>query len=210
MDKKCFCRTKERREKMVEEFEIIPVAHIKLLNGQNKVSCTGDDLTDSYYCFEYRPKETSDNYETFLCGIHAANHFLELLAKEKLPLFNPLIANTPSRTKGGLSSTGDKNQLKWNPIAKNLYESINLFIAVTDIVPSEPIMTIKKNLEKYPNSRPFPSKIKSINTIFLKFFKGQTLQDMIEELRQNNNIKQYSFTILNSILSEEGIKSYFG
>lgn len=210
MEKQCFCRTPERREKMVEEFEIIPVAHIKLLAGQNKTSCTGDELTDSYYCFEYRLKGSDDKYKSFLCGDYAANHFLTLLNLAKLPLFNPLNIEGTHGTENGSSEGGSRNIIKWDPISKNLYEAINLFIAVTDITPGEPLITIKKDLEKHPSVPPFPSKIKSINTILLKFFKGQTLQEKLEELRENNDIKHYSFTVLNDILKDKNVESYFG
>lgn len=87
------CRTEKKRIELVNQNYIKPIAHVRLLNGQERTSCTKDLLTHSYYCFSLQAKNEPIK-ETFLCGTYAANHFLKLTNQEPLPLFNPLVAES--------------------------------------------------------------------------------------------------------------------
>lgn len=201
------CRGQKNRQKIIEDYELRAVAHVKLLQGQTKISCTGDNLTDSYYCFTYKKKNSSAK-GTFLCGTHAANHFLKLMGTQPLPLFNPLSSSSLStRTQDGNSSSQTS---KWNPAAKELYNAINLLIISWNTNIKSFLADIRDNLEKYPTQIPSLSKVKTVNTIISKDIKGRTLQSMISELRQQNpELRTFSFTHLDCLLSTENIKSYF-
>ena len=90
-----YCRGEDTRREIVKSHELYPIAHVQLLVGQTKTSCTGDTLTDAYYCFFYKSRTGADQ-GTILCGEHAAKDFLQLIGHEGLPLFNPLLTQSGS------------------------------------------------------------------------------------------------------------------
>jgi len=204
------CRLSKVREKLVQEYEIKPIAYVRLLNGQERRSCTKDLLIDSYYCFSYRAKN-SDITGTFLCGTYTANHFLELIQHPKLKLFNPLVSeNVGTRTSSGTNKDKGLNDT-WHPTAKQLFNAINLIVICWGQVPGGVLQKIKNEIEKNKSREPLPKQIKSINTIISKDKKGRTLQLMLDDLRKNDNmIRDFHFNLLNeSLVSNEIEKSYF-
>ena len=205
-----YCRGEKTREQIVKEYDLKPVAHVKLLNNKTIKSETGNLLTDSYYLFAYKRKNDKEYTKTFFCGSHAAEHFINLIKAEKLPLFNPFKNSDSSlhtETKGGRGS--DKK--KWNETAKQLYEAINLIIICWDTVPGIPLMSIKGTIEKFYFKEPFLSEVKGVNTIIKKDFQKRTLSKMISDLRsKNDNIREFDFSLLNKMLKDNEIESAFG
>lgn len=205
------CRSSEVRERLVQEYDIKPIAHVRLLNGQERRSCTKDLLTDSYYCFSYRAKN-GDVSGTFLCGTYAANHFLEIIHHPKLKLFDPLAIETVGTgTIDGTNRNGGFNDT-WHPAAKQMFNAINLIVICWGKAPGGVLQKIMGEIEKYKNREPLPRQIKAINTILSRDRRGRTLQQMLDELRnENNKIQYFSFDLLNEALSKNKIeKSYFG
>lgn len=205
------CRSSKVREKMVQEYNIKPIAHVRLLNGQKRQSCTKDLLTDSYYCFSYKAKD-SDVTGTFLCGTYAANHFLELIQHPKLKVFDPLVSeNVGTITSNGTNRDRGLNDT-WHPTAKQLFNAINLIVICWGQVPGGVLQKIKNEIEKNKNREPLPGQIKAINTIISRDRKGRTLQQMLDDLRKNNNmIRDFHFNLLNeSLIKNEVEPSFFG
>jgi hypothetical protein len=201
------CRGTDSRKRIVKSYKIHPIAHVKLLNGQNKLSCTSDTLTDSYYCFDYVSHTDSGDKGTFYCGSHAANDFLALARLSPIPLFNPLSASGDG---GGSSGSGGTSSKKWDPLAKQLNNAINMLVVCWDIVPAGPLANIQAQLIQYSYSSPSTSKLKAVNTIIGYKKSGRTLQDMIENLRKENNVRTFQFNLINEKLQSEGIASNFG
>jgi hypothetical protein len=204
------CRSPEVREKLVREYDIKPIANVRLLNGQERRSCTKDLLTDSYYCFSYRAKN-GDFTGTFLCGIYAANHFLELIHHPKLTLFDPLASEAFETVTSSTNGNAIFNE-KWHPSAKQLFNAINLLIICWGIVPGSVMQEIKNDIDKYKNREPLPRQIKAINTIISRDKRSRTLQQMLDELRNKNiKIRKFRFDLLNETLIKNNIeKSFFG
>ena len=200
------CRNERTRIELVSKYSLEPVAHVQLLNGQKKISCTGDLLTDSYYVFSYKKGNEGG---TFFCGRHAANHFLNLLGVKSPPLFNPLAGNGEKENSRTSVASGTSPK-KWNPISKQLYEAINILLITWDVVPYGPLLDIKKGLEKYYYGEPYLSKIEKVNWIISHDPKGRSIQEMISELRQENSIRKFDFSLLNSALGKNETKSWFG
>lgn len=205
------CRSAAVRERLVQEYNIKPIAHVRLLNGQERRSCTNDLLTDSYYCFSYRAKNT-DAVDTFLCGTFAANHFLELIHHPKLKLFDPLASErvVTTTSSGNVGNAG--NDPIWHPMRKQLFNAINLIIICWKQVPGGVLQKIKEEVEGSKTQEPLLRKIKAINTIISRDHRGRSLQQMLEELRKdNNNIRAFSFNLLNEALINNGVTiSFFG
>lgn len=184
------CRTPERREQIVKEYMVLPVAHVKLLAGQVKHSDAGQVISDKYYIFHATSKLDGDK-EIIQCGMGAARHFLELIRHEGLPLYNPL------HSEGGGGGTGERtdgsgvrrHREVWNPIAEQLYNAIMWVIIIIDADPKTKIFDIRGNVYKFKYKEPFPSQVKGVNTIIGKILRGKTLTEAIEELRLKNKVR---------------------
>lgn len=112
------CRSTERREWIVNNYNVIPVAHIQLLAGQTKHSDAGAMIENDYYIFQAIDK-VSERKEIIQCGMGAARDFLRLIKHEPLPLFNPLHGEAGvGGHGGGVGGHGGRRPAEaWNPIA---------------------------------------------------------------------------------------------
>ncbi|MCJ0954480.1 hypothetical protein [Mammaliicoccus sciuri] len=82
-------RGHENRLKFLAKYDVTPISHLKLLEGQKKDG-EGGILTNSYYCFSYSLKGNSKkSLGMFNCGYHIAEDLQKLSNQDKLPLFNP-------------------------------------------------------------------------------------------------------------------------
>lgn len=205
------CYGKETREMLVKKYEISPVAYVKLLSGQKKLSCTGRLLTDSYYCFQYIKKDNKEKHGTFFCGLPTAKHFLTLTENAELALFNPLSSEAnSSKISSNSSKNLDDKQKPINPITKELLNAINLLIVAWNTIPYGRLAQIKEAKNKYYYRPPFENEISYVNKVISYDKDKRTLTEMLEELSQLNNLKQYDFSLLNEVLDNLGEKSFFG
>jgi hypothetical protein len=206
------CKYESRRIEIVEEYDVVPIAHVKLLPSQTKRSCTNRKLKDKYYCFSYVHKKDKNKNGTFLCGSHAATHFLKLLNHEGLPLFNPLSSEgtNPPRGEGGAGR--ERNIRNWHPVAQELSDAINLLIIYWDVEKLQgPLGEIKKKVEAKYYREPGYFSIKGINTMIGgRGQKKNNLSNMLKELRKDNpTLREYDFSGINAILKEKNEPSYF-
>lgn len=173
------CRGKKTREQLVHDFEIVPLAHVRLLNGQTKESCAGPDVGE-YYVFSYRSRANGKDVGNFVCGITAANDFINLIQRKnpavnRLPLFDPLAglgqvgnANNASRAGAG---RGAQQVSNWNPIAKELYDAIGMICIMWNLNNvSGALKSVLFKLVENPMQIPDDSDIRSINTIISDHF----------------------------------------
>ncbi|OAT41096.1 hypothetical protein M988_2273 [Hafnia paralvei ATCC 29927] len=205
------CYGKESREMLVRKYEIHPIAHVKLLAGQEKLSCTGRLLTDSYYCFQYKKRDDDKKFGTFFCGLPTAKHFLELTDNSELAQFNPLRSESnSSTTKSNSSPTLNDNRRPINPTTKELLDAINLLVVVWNTIPYGRLARIKEAKNKYYYRPPFKDEISYVNKVISYDKEKRTLAKMLEELSQSNNLKHFDFSLLNKVLDDLGETSYFG
>lgn len=201
------CYREETRESIVREYDIELLIYAKLLNGKTKVSDARDILTDRYYEFLCVSKADENIKKVITCGTGAGKHLIKLAGLETPTIFNPLIGGGNGVHDGG--GNGTDTSVKWDPLAEELYNAIRWLICCWDITPYGKLLDIKKGLEDYSYSKPFPSKITYINNIIKKDKKERTLSQMINELRVNNNIRNFNFDLINSTLNEMNIPSFF-
>ena len=212
------CRGHETRKRIVRDYEVEPEAHIKLLANQKKHSDAGATIEDEYYVFSAKRK-TDGKKEVIQCGMGAARDFLELINYRGLPLFNPLVGdyNVNNRQEYDNRGSGNLRPEKWNETAKQLYNAIMWLIALWDAKPDTPLFIFKDEVIKYKTYEPFESKIKRVNTAIKNGGKGQTLTEMINVYREDNNLNEEicNFSNLknkiNNIKDKQGntIESYF-
>ena len=217
------CRSTERRQWIVANYNVTPVAHIQLLAGQTKHSDAGATIENDYYIFEAVNK-ISGVKELIQCGMGAAKDFLKLLYHEGLPIFNPLHGEhgggqggNPGGNPGG--NGGRRETEVWNPVAKQLYNAIMWVIVIINADPKTPIFNIKKEVEERKGSKYLQSQVRAVNTIISKNFPGRTLTEAIEELKAQNNVREEMcrfdmlVDIINNYTDKDGnrieLQSYF-
>lgn len=187
------CRGGNRREEIVRDYDVVPVAHVKLLKGQTKKSDAGPKIDDQYYVFKATSKNNSDDIQNIQCGMRAARDFLSLTNRKSLPIFNPLVVSVAHVINNNHPNTKNSSKsIKWNPTAKQLHNAIMWMIIVWNASPrpNSPLFKIKSNLEHYPSFKPYDNKIKAVNTMIKNGNHGFTLTDSINNLKNDNNIRK--------------------
>lgn len=215
------CRSTEKRQWIVRNYTVEPVAHIRLLAGQKKHSDAGATIERDYYIFE-AVNNANGEKEIIQCGMGAARDFLELLNHEGLPLFNPLHGDGEAGGAGGEhagGADGRRAQETWNPVAKQLYNAIMWLIIAWDAKPGTPLFEFRSDIVKYKKFTPFGWKVKRVNSAIQNGGKGRTLTEIIDGFRRNNNVRddlcQFDLLIdiINNYTDQEGnplnIQSYF-
>lgn len=185
------CRSPKRRQWIVDNYNVVPVAHIQLLTGQTKHSDAGAMIENDYYIFNATDK-VSGKREIIQCGMGAARDFLRLIGHEGLPLFNPLHGEGGVGGHGVVNIGGNGGRRTaevWNPIAQQLFNAIMWIILIIDAEPDTPIFDIREKVYRFKDRVPFASQVKAVNTIIGKNLGGRTLTEAIDELRANNNVR---------------------
>ncbi|MEI2437492.1 hypothetical protein [Priestia megaterium] len=206
------CRGDLTRIKIVKDYNINPIAHVKLLTGQEKKSCTNDRLKDKYYCFLYTHKKNKNITGTFVCGDYAAKHFLKLSRHEGLPLFNPLSSEGTNSVCGINNIDEPRDNREWHPVAQELSNAINLLIICWNVGGNlnGALRDVKQKIEANPQDEPYVSNIKSINTVIGGKEKNRKLSYIVGKLRKDYpSLREYNFNLINSILDEQNILSNF-
>lgn len=198
----------ENRKRFIEKYDVTPISHQKILDGQYKEGIAGL-LTDRYYCFSYKLKgDENDEIGTFNCGYSIAEDLLKLTNQEKIPLFNPLKIGDVSEQAVKDNTKIQKNKKKYDSLALQLSNAINLIILCYDGTISGTLAEIKSNIDKYYYSRPFDYKVKSVNTIINKLFK-QKLTKKVYTITKNQEIKNFDFELLSETINKYETNNYF-
>lgn len=203
------CRGRKNRINIVKEYEVTPVANLKLLNGDIIKSNANNDITDHYYIFEYKSKTTNE-VGFIYCGEDVAKDFSILINKPLPRLYNILRGDENVRRNAREKSeiSGGNQNIKWNPERKQLYNAVMIFFIYWTIKPNTAIYNIKSELENYIEYPPCIRYIKAVNTIIKN--TGKTLREVILELEnRGNNLKNFNFDLIKRRLEQENIEQYF-
>ena len=205
-------RGHENRLKFLAKYDVTPISHLKLLEGQKKDG-EGGILTGSYYCFSYSLKGNSKKVlGTFNCGYHIAEDLLKLSNQDKLPLFNPFKVINEGNQLQGVTNKGNLNinrqRKQYNEVALQLSNAINLIIICYEGNIKEPLSTIKYETDKYYYSEPYDSKIKAVNTIIGNLF-DKKLVEKISEINVNQKIRKFDFSLLTNKIKKYNIQNNF-
>ena len=167
------CRGETTREQLVRNFDIEPLVHVALMDGNTIESCTGRTLEREYYVFSYTNRNNQNDTGTFVCGISAANDFIDLLAQynsaiHRLPLFDPFPVLQAGQNNAirNVNGRGVQQTANWNPIAKELYDAIGMICIMWNLTNvGGALESVLINLTKNPSQIPSDSDIRSIKTI---------------------------------------------
>lgn len=203
------CRGAENRLKIIKEYNIKPIANLKLLEGDTIKSCAKDDITDHYYIFEYVSKNDKNKSGLLYCGEHVAKEFSKLTNKPLPKLYNILKYNSNNSIvrDTNLLAKG-KITVAWNRERKQLYNAVMIFFIYWKIKPNKALYNIKTKLESYTGYPPYISHIKAVNTIIRN--SGKTLDEIIKDIEdKGNKVKDFNFDLIIKRLEAEQIEQYF-
>ena len=203
------CRGHERRLWLCREYEITPIAHLKLLKGQRLDSCAGGEITDNYFRFHARRRGNPEDFGDIICGYPTGCDFCDILNIDKPPLFNPLRAE-PGGGGGAGGGNGGNNpaQEQWNPCMLQLSNAVKILLAYLPYREDSPLSNIQEKICNYPFCNPFPKYIKSVNTVLRNY--DLTMDDVLEDIeRQNGPIKDFHFNLLSRTIRDLGEEDCF-
>ena len=215
------CRGEHRRNEIVKNYNLKLIAFTKLLNGQDKISCAGSKCTDVYYTFQYESKTNQNDKGSFFCGRKAAKNFMDIANIEPIKLFNPLSVNNTYDFKNETTrnenssekeeySSSDDYKKKWNPIAEQFHNAINLIIVCWNTPIYGKLAKLKADVMKYKYREPFIERIEFVNDVISNDKKNRTLTQMVDDLRTDNpTLKHFNFDLLEEKLNAKKIKSNF-
>ena len=196
------CRGHNNRVNIVNNYDITPLAHLRVLGGMVVHSDAGGDITDSYFLFRCIHKETKQE-KIICCGEPTAKDFSLLLHTDLPRIFNPLI---DEGYEGG-GNHGGGGKIRWNRTRKQLYNAVMLFIMWLGNKPHRVLFSIKTELERDTQSAPPLSKIKAVNTLYTQYHT--TARSIINDLEKENRLKDFRFDLLLKELERCHIEQHF-
>jgi hypothetical protein len=205
------CRGEVQKERIVREFALRPVLHVKLLPGQEIRGCCGL-VTDRYYHFE-AVSRANGQCESFSVGYDCAEQFLERIGHAPLPLFNPLWADGEAGLGGGRRGDGDRGDANGGalvvPLNRELSVAIHvLFIAWRSLKPGGPLTKILNAIRRSPGRPAEDWQVRSLNTIVGKDAQRRTLRQIVADLRQQHpTFRDYEFPNIEAALRRTGVES---
>lgn len=127
-------------------------------------------------------------------------------------MFDPLSSEGTTHVCGTNSKDEPRDRRKWNPVAQELSNAINLLIICWNVGDNlnGALREVKQKIEANPENEPYVSNIKSINTVIGGKGKDRKLSDIVGKLRKDYpSLREYNFDLINSILNEQNIPSNF-
>lgn len=209
MDFRLNCRGENTRRDIVRDYIVTPIAHIRLLNGVVIRSDAEADVRDSYFIFKCVHRNTKDN-RIIQCGRGAARDFFRLTNTTAPPIFNPLVNENDNGGGDGGNDINDHEENQWNPATKQLYNAVMLIIICWNAKPNTALFDIQANLMKYYNRELPLFRAKQVNNILNNKKHPTTIQDIINKLRENNNLREYHFNLVTELLENNDTPSFFG
>ena len=201
-----YCKGHERRIQICNEWNLTPIAHLKLLQGCSvKSDAGGGDITDAYVLFECVNKRNPNLTDTIYCSPTTAKDFCSLTGTTLPPLFNPLRQQNHGH---GSRSTINPPETKWNSCRKQLYNIVMIILCYLGRVGNDRVLfRIKQELEDARYIGYFPKiQTKSVNSYLSKM--GLTFRDIIDELSKDNDIRDFQYHLVVEYTEKLGLKQY--
>lgn len=205
------CRCDNKKKEIIEKYNIQPIIHTRILNGQTFNGCCKDEIKDSYYQFILEEKNSKDRYY-IVVGKHCADRFIDIGNLENPPLFNPL-QNIGGDSKSGTKNTkgngkeGNQSNVM-TPLNKELYQAIHLLLIYWGGKPPYgKLEEILQYLRKNPTLDTQSWAIQKFNNILGKDATNKTLCEMIEYFSRDNQLIEFSFSNLEKVLEDNKQKS---
>lgn len=194
------------RKNLVSTYNIAPVAHTKLLPGQELKGCCGP-IKDECYTFSYQSNSNVADTGLFSTGRHCAQDFLTLTGKSAPPCFNPMSSASRSGGSAPASGTSSPTMCRLN---LEVYQAINLLVLDWG-VPKSSLQAILTAITSAPPDTAIPvNAVIHLNNIIGKDRQGRKLAAIISTLKiAHPNLRSFSFPKIGAVLSNANKTSNF-
>ena len=195
------CTTEERRVKICQEYEVHADDCIVLYGGRIvRSDANNKEIHDRYYQFSCENKTTKEKY-VITCGSGAARHLCSLIHEPIPHAMNPFVQEREHDIAGGHD---DHYVEKWNPLRKQLYYAVQLFIMryQETLIPGTKIFKLLQSIdnEQYINLEPQTFHYEKFVEVVTKF--NTNVPQIIQELGQHGRMRNFDFTNLANKLEE--------
>lgn len=197
-------RGDENKAQIRQEWELVPILHTRLLNGQEIICCCGDKVTTTYYRFDAKNR-ISGKQDVLFAADGCARKLLGIApAIAPLPLFDPLQAAPARRNRG--AGGGGTNGPVMHPFNRELYEAIHLLLMCwrQNPKPGGALASILTEIRLAPD-QPLPANAaKSVNSVIKS--GRRTLTAMLQAVQpQNPPLRAFNFPRMRQALREPDI-----
>lgn len=194
------CTTEERRIQICREYIVHADDCIVLYGGRTvRSDANNREIHDRYYQFSCENKTTEKKY-VITCGSGAARHLCSLIHESMPHAMNPFIQE------GGHDIAGGNNDYreKWNPLRKQLYYAVQLFIMryQETLIPGTKIFKLLQSIdnEQYINLEPKIFHYERFVDVVTKF--NTNIPQIVQELEVYGRIRNFDFTDLANRVEE--------
>lgn len=202
------CRGEEAKVKIVRQYSLSCIGHLKLLPGQSKQGCCGV-LTDQYYAFEYQNKKDTADSGVFYVGRSCAIDFQELHKPAiSFPrLFDPFIH---AATMGDVAPHGkvtgrEMPATEIDPLNKEVQTAILLILTIWNVAPIGGFATILNYIKNKPARRTDSFAVYNVNRVVGQYMNGQTLRQALQDASNGAPMRTFNFPLMEQVLTENGL-----
>lgn len=207
------CTGTKARKALCSEYNVRFLQHLRIINGKSVISNAGRrKIEHDYFILGVSPKGIPNQKEEFIfCGYEPAKDFAHILQSEMPAIFDPL-KSVKNSTNGNHGSTKENpSSSSWNVVRKELYNAVMLVILYleTDVTKNTALSRIALELSDRKYISYYPSRsAKGFATIMKKY--PFTVYDVLHDLSQKNDLKNYSFEKLRSYIAGKGLYDFIG
>ncbi len=196
----------DNRMKLASAYTILPVAHTRLLPGQDLQGCCGS-IRDECFTFSYLNKLNSSDTGLFSVGRHCAQDFFTLTGTASPRMFNPL--STTATTRGAeAASTHAGLAVPMCGLNVEMYEAINLLVLDWG-PPKSSLREILAAIAAAPSVPVSKKQVIHLNNILGKDRRGRKLSAIIGELRNRcPNLREFKFPTIESLISSANVMNF--
>jgi hypothetical protein len=193
------------RKKLASAYTITPVAHTKLLPGQDLKGCCGS-IKGECYTFSYQNNASLTDTGLFSVGRHCAQDFLTLTGKSAPPCFNPITLPSSSVGGGAASSASSPTMCALN---LEIYEAINL-LTLDWGPPKATLQAILTAIVSAPATATSNNNVIHLNNIIGKDHQKRKLTAIIGTLKTAHpNLRNFAFPNIQALLFNANKTSNF-
>ncbi len=197
-------RGDENKERIRREWDLVPVLHTRLLNGQSIKCCCEVGVKSTYYRFDATHRSSGKRDVLFAHAQGCAKKLMDIAPTiAHIPLFNPLQAPRMAHGAHGGSGGAGGDGPRMHPFNRELYEAIHLLLMCWGRPPASggPLVDILNEIRRAPDVALPDWKAKSVNSVIEK--GQQTLTAMLQKLPpQNPPMRVFDFPMMHRALEK--------
>lgn len=194
------CTSPERRVQICQDYDVHADDCITIYGNRTVISdARHHPITDRYYQFSVYNHGADNPSYVIVCGAGAARHFCQLINQPLPRSFNPFVEEHEpvNQAQGHDNVPQNENNVQWNPIRRQLYNAVQLFIIryQHSLKPGTPIFRISQELSQRDiQNVPRFELCSGFSSIVLAF--NTSMPEIIEDLQRHRQVRNFNFTEL--------------